>query len=80
MRLKHSTTAQDDATEAMASSFVQQQGPLPSQNREDGTGTPRGASDVDEFVRQFKEGRKIYHKRAMWSDKWNNNQVIWREE
>ncbi|KAF6757593.1 hypothetical protein DFP72DRAFT_809188 [Ephemerocybe angulata] len=78
MRLKHATTALDDETEAMASTFPA----LPSLSRDDnsGAGTPRGGLEVDDFIRQFKEGRKIYHKRAMWADKWSNNQVIWREE
>ena len=80
MRLKHAATAQDDATEAMASTFVQQQDALPSLSREDGTGTPRGGLEVDEFIQQFKEARKVYHKRAMWGDKWSSNQVIWRED
>lgn len=81
MRLKHATTDQDDATEAMANSFVQQQPSLPS-SREDGSGTstPRGNTDVDDFIRQFKEARKTYHKRAMWADKWTKGEVIWRED
>jgi len=35
---------------------------------------------VDEFIKEFKELRKVYHKRAMWGEKWANGQVIWREE
>ncbi|TFK40736.1 hypothetical protein BDQ12DRAFT_601082 [Crucibulum laeve] len=79
MRLRHSTTAQDDASEALASSFVQQQS-SPSNGPSSGTGTPRGGADVDEFVKEFKELRKIYHKRAMWGEKWANGQVAWRED
>lgn len=77
MRLRHSTTAQDDASEALASSFVQQ---LPSNN---GLTSDSGASrgmEVDQFIKEFKELRKVYHKRAMWGEKWANGQVIWREE
>ncbi|KAF9013331.1 hypothetical protein BDQ17DRAFT_594298 [Cyathus striatus] len=79
MRLRHSVTAQDDASEALASSFVQQQ-PVPSNGAGSGTGTPKNGADVDEFIKEFKELRKIYHKRAMWAEKWTNGQVIWREE
>lgn len=81
MRLRHATTDQDDATEAMANSFIQQQ-PSASNHRDEGSGTstPRGNSDVDDFIRQFKEARKVYHKRAMWADKWTQGEVIWREE
>ena len=75
MRLRHSTTAQDDASEALASSFVQQ---LPSHS-DSIPGTSRGM-EVDEFIKEFRELRKVYHKRAMWGEKWGNGQVIWREE
>ncbi|KAJ3550889.1 hypothetical protein NMY22_g152 [Coprinellus aureogranulatus] len=81
MRLKHATTDQDDATEAMANSFVQQQPTFSNSLGEgSGTSTPRNNTDVDDFIRQFKEARKIYHKRAMWADKWTKGEVIWREE
>jgi len=82
MRLQHSTTAQDEASEALASSFVQQQPSLPSLPRGDtaGTGTPRGGLEVEEFIKEFKEMRKQYHKRAMWGKKWANSQVVWRED
>ena len=81
MRLKHAATDQDDATEAMANSFVQQQPSIPSSREESsGTSTPRGNTDVDDFIRQFKEARKTYHKRAIWADKWAKGEVIWREE
>jgi len=73
MRLKHATIAQDDATEALATAFVQQ-------GREDGAESSRGASEVDEFIKQFKEGRKIYHKRALWAEKWSSGHIIWRED
>ncbi|KDR82596.1 hypothetical protein GALMADRAFT_56945 [Galerina marginata CBS 339.88] len=75
MRLRHSTTAQDDASEALASSFTQQA----YSNEDSGTGTPRNGRDVDEFVKNFKELRKVYHKRAMWGEKWAAGQVIWRD-
>ena len=77
MRLRHSTTAQDDASEALASSFVQQ---LPSNNSLTSGSGPSRSMDVDEFIKEFKELRKVYHKRAMWGERWGNGQVIWREE
>ncbi|RDB17865.1 Vacuolar protein-sorting-associated protein 37 1 [Hypsizygus marmoreus] len=55
MRLRHSTTAQDDASEALASAFIQQQ---PSTSGT-GTGTPNEGQGVDEFIREFKELRKF---------------------
>ena len=77
MRLRHSTTAQDDASEALASSFVQQ---LPSNNGSTSDSGPSRLMEVDEFIKEFRELRKVYHKRAMWGERWGNGQVIWREE
>ncbi|SJL07491.1 uncharacterized protein ARMOST_10841 [Armillaria ostoyae] len=48
MRLRHATTAQDDASEALASTFVQQQRPIPS-GVSSGTGTPNGRN-IEDFV------------------------------
>jgi ESCRT-I complex subunit VPS37 len=70
LRLRHATTAQDDASEALASSFVQSS-PSPSSGND--------ASDVDEFVREFRELRKVYHKRLMWGDRWASGQVAWED-
>ncbi|KIM65211.1 hypothetical protein SCLCIDRAFT_1212341, partial [Scleroderma citrinum Foug A] len=67
LRLRHATTDQDNASEALASSFVRS------------SATSRDALDVDEFVRQFRESRKVYHKRVMWGDKWTSGQVIWHD-
>lgn len=79
MRLRHSVTAQDETSEALATAFVQQQ-PTSSGGSGSGTGTPMNGTEVDLFVQRFKEVRKIYHKRAVWSDKWANGQVAWRED
>ncbi|KAK0221859.1 hypothetical protein IW262DRAFT_1460135 [Armillaria fumosa] len=78
MRLRHATTAQDDASEAVASAFVQQQRPLPS-DASSGTGTPNGR-DIEDFVKEFKDLRKTYHKRIIWGDRWANGQVAWRDD
>ncbi|KIY64168.1 hypothetical protein CYLTODRAFT_402216 [Cylindrobasidium torrendii FP15055 ss-10] len=72
MRLRHSTTAQDEESEALATAFVQQQPPT-------GTATP-STQDIDSFVREFKKSRTIYHKRAMMGEKWTHGQVMWRDD
>lgn len=77
MRLKHSITAQDDASEALASAFVQQ---ASSGNSASGTGVPAANNEIDDFVKEFKELRKIYHKRVLWAEKWGKGDVLWRED
>ncbi|KAJ6559086.1 hypothetical protein DFH09DRAFT_518716 [Mycena vulgaris] len=79
MRLKHSKTAQDDASEALASAFVQQS----STASYGGAGTPNGGGlgkEIDDFVREFKDLRKTYHKRVMWEDRWSSGLVNWRDD
>ncbi|TFK74853.1 hypothetical protein BDN72DRAFT_759038 [Pluteus cervinus] len=75
MRLKHSITAQDDASEAIATAFVQQS----SNNGGSGGGTPESGMDIDDFVKEFRYLRRVYHKRVIWGDKWSKGQVSWRE-
>ena len=72
MRLRHSITAQDDASEALASDFIQQQ---------DGAGpnASSSATAVDDFIKQFRDLRKTYHKRVIWNEKWNNREVVWED-
>ncbi|KAF5315153.1 hypothetical protein D9619_007057 [Psilocybe cf. subviscida] len=79
MRLRHSTTAQDDASEAIATSFVQDL-PEGTSAGDPGAANLRTARETDEFIKTFREARKIYHKRAIWSTKWANGGVIWRED
>ncbi|KAJ8586289.1 hypothetical protein M405DRAFT_843989 [Rhizopogon salebrosus TDB-379] len=46
------------------------------------TNTPwsgNDASDVDEFIREFRELRKVYHKRMMWGDRWTSGQAPWED-
>jgi hypothetical protein len=76
MRLRHSITAQDDASEALASSFIQHA----PQATSGGPGTPGGDMGVDDFIKEFQELRKVYHKRVMWAEKWTNGQVVWRDD
>ncbi|KAG6326405.1 hypothetical protein ID866_12684, partial [Astraeus odoratus] len=68
LRLRHAATDQDNASEALALSFVQS------------SATSSDPTDVDEFVKQFRELRKVYHKRVMWGDKWASGQVIWHDD
>ncbi|KAJ3747137.1 hypothetical protein DFH05DRAFT_1457571 [Lentinula detonsa] len=69
MRLRHSVTAQDDASERLATAFIQHQSLGPSETQS-GTATPSG-KEIDDFIKEFKEARKIYHKRVIWSDRWS---------
>jgi hypothetical protein len=73
MRLRHATTAQDEASETLAASFIQGSGTSD-------TSASTNGKDVDDFVREFKEMRKIYHKRVMWGDRWSSGKVVWRDD
>lgn len=61
MRLKHSTTAQDELSETTASNFVR--------------GT--GSMDVEDFIKTFQEQRVTYHKRMIWGEQWTAGKVTW---
>jgi ESCRT-I complex subunit VPS37 len=41
---------------------------------------PANGKEVDNFVKEFRELRKTYHKRVMWGDRWTIGQVGWRDE
>ncbi|KLO15956.1 hypothetical protein SCHPADRAFT_961723 [Schizopora paradoxa] len=74
MRLRHATTAQDEASEALATSFIQAYAP------QSNLGQPApetNGKDVDDFIKEFKESRKIYHKRVIWGDRWGSGKVEW---
>ncbi|TFK52593.1 hypothetical protein OE88DRAFT_1734565 [Heliocybe sulcata] len=71
MRLRHATTAQDDLSEGLASSFVQSSSV---------SSTPATNQETDDFVKEFKNMRKVYHKRVMWGDRWGSGQVNWPED
>ncbi|EKM51876.1 uncharacterized protein PHACADRAFT_127852 [Phanerochaete carnosa HHB-10118-sp] len=64
MRLKHATTAQDDLSEASALSFIKS---VPD-------AVPNG-KDVDDFVKEFRELRKTYHRRVIFGDRWSAEEV-----
>lgn len=67
LRLRHATTDQDELSEATATAFVK------SETTTDGT------REMDEFVKEFRELRKLYHKRKMWGDRWSAGDVQWRD-
>ncbi|KAI0297730.1 hypothetical protein BC826DRAFT_907496 [Russula brevipes] len=73
MRLRHATTAQDDLSETLASTFVRSTSSEPA-------ATPATGKEVDDFVKEFRELRKTYHKRVMWGDRWTAGQVAWRDD
>jgi len=67
MRLRHATTAQDELSEALATKFVKGE-------------ADEVQADVDAFVKQFRESRTVYHKRAIWAERWASGKVAWRED
>ncbi|OSX57254.1 hypothetical protein POSPLADRAFT_1157774 [Postia placenta MAD-698-R-SB12] len=73
MRLRHATTAQDDTSEARAIEFVQASSVEP-------TIAGMNSRNIDDFVREFRELRKVYHKRVIWGDRWAAGQVAWRDD
>ncbi|KAF5372272.1 hypothetical protein D9757_009640 [Collybiopsis confluens] len=79
MRLRHSVTAQDDASERLATAFVQHQSLSSSSESHSGTSTPSG-KQIEDFIKEYKESRKVYHKRVIWSDRWSRGQVEWRDD
>jgi len=86
LRLRHAATAQDELSESLASSFIRQSPSesytQPSDHSSAGNGSGNDATgrEVDEFVKQFKELRKTYHKRVMWSERWGAGKVTWRDD
>ncbi|KAI0755161.1 hypothetical protein C8Q80DRAFT_1093313 [Daedaleopsis nitida] len=73
MRLRHATTAQDDLSETRANAFVQGSASDPET-------TALSGKDIDDFVKEFRELRKTYHKRVMWGDRWTTGDVAWRDD
>ncbi|PIL22354.1 hypothetical protein GSI_15042 [Ganoderma sinense ZZ0214-1] len=73
MRLRHATTAQDDLSEARANAFVQGSVADPGD-------VPVTSKEIDDFVKEFRELRKTYHKRVMWGDRWQAGEVVWRDD
>lgn len=36
--------------------------------------------EIDDFVREFREARKPFHKRKIWGDQWTVGRVAWNED
>ena len=69
LRLRHATTAQDEASERVASEFVK-----------GSSNGPAGGKEVDDFVKDFREMRRVYHKRALFVERWGKGDVGWRDD
>ncbi|XAO25580.1 hypothetical protein I312_104408 [Cryptococcus bacillisporus CA1280] len=90
LRLRHSLTAQDELSEKMASTFIEDKSatnsrpgsridsPAPSAE-----GLPLDRAQgraIEDFIQEFKAARKIYHKRAIWAERWSRGEVAWRDD
>ncbi|KAH9969770.1 hypothetical protein BC827DRAFT_1162665, partial [Russula dissimulans] len=64
---------QKEVYQTLASTFVRSTSSEPE-------ATPASGKEVDDFVKEFRELRKTYHKRVMWGDQWANGKVAWRDD
>lgn len=87
MRLKHSLTAQDDASEKIATAFIEGASSSGQASRVDSPAfggeerAERGRDQaVDQFINEFKAARKTYHKRNIWAERWSRGEVAWRDD
>jgi ESCRT-I complex subunit VPS37 len=69
LRLRHATTAQDEGSERVASEFVK--------GSSDGLANGK---EVDDFVKDFREMRRVYHKRAIFVERGAKGDVGWRDD
>lgn len=72
MRLRHATTDQDDVSEALTTTFIQSSTTVPG-------GSEANGKEVDDFVKEYRELRKTFHKRVIWGDRWAAKKVDWRD-
>ncbi|ORX37890.1 hypothetical protein BD324DRAFT_650433 [Kockovaella imperatae] len=42
--------------------------------------TPNGTKSIEDFIQDFKAARKVYHKRAIWAERWTRGEVAWRDD
>jgi len=89
LRLRHATTAQDDLSETIASSFIRRRPVAPTTlsisgsalgSEAEGSSMTSIEKEVDDFVREFREARKLFHKRKIWGDQWTVGRVVWNED
>ncbi|KAL7414318.1 hypothetical protein BDY24DRAFT_386514 [Mrakia frigida] len=83
LRLRHSLAQQDDLSESIANAFIEgSRADTPSLEAMGGNGGggDKSSKALEDFVRDFKAARKVYHKRALWSERWGRGEVVWRED
>ncbi|CDZ96195.1 Uncharacterized conserved protein [Phaffia rhodozyma] len=82
LRLRHALVDQDDTSEALANAFIEgSRADTPSLDVSGTAGSnDRGARALEDFTREFKGARKVYHKRAIWSERWGRGEVSWRDD
>ena len=76
MRLKQATTHQDDLSETLATNFVSTSSINDDVNDNNYNSDKQQQLEIDSFVNEFKQSRKLYHKRKIWSDKWSNGEIV----
>lgn len=91
LRLRHSLTAQDELSEKIASTFIEGRSatnsrpgsridsPAPSAEGLLVDRQTQGRA-IEDFIQEFKAARKIYHKRAIWAERWSRGEVAWRDD
>ncbi|KAK4687069.1 ESCRT-I complex subunit VPS37, partial [Tremellales sp. Uapishka_1] len=90
LRLRHSLTNQDGTTESLASGFIdgpksgvvsRVDSPALNETSNTSSGVDRSQNKaIDDFIQQFKAERKVYHKRAIWTERWSRGEVAWRDD
>ncbi|WVO13871.1 hypothetical protein L204_101494 [Cryptococcus depauperatus] len=91
LRLRHSLAAQEEASEKIASAFIENK---PTSSRVQNSRVEYPASltgdnnaldrsqnkTIEDFIQEFKAARKVYHKRAIWAERWSRGEVAWRDD
>ncbi|ODO00789.1 hypothetical protein L198_03116 [Cryptococcus wingfieldii CBS 7118] len=90
LRLKHSLSAQDEASEKIASAFIEGRSAgnsRPGSRIDSPVPIGDGPADrqsqnraIDDFIQEFKASRKTYHKRAIWAERWSRGEIAWRDD
>ncbi|CAD6566494.1 MAG: hypothetical protein TREMPRED_002658 [Tremellales sp. Tagirdzhanova-0007] len=95
LRLRHSMTDQDDHSEKMASAFIEGRNGRGSGTEATSRAVSPGSEvaphasatpdrtqnkAIEDFIQEFKAARKIYHKRAIWAERWSRGEVAWRDD
>nr|ODN95627.1 hypothetical protein L204_04168 [Cryptococcus depauperatus CBS 7855] len=75
LRLRHSLAAQEEASEKIASAFIENK---PTSSRVQNSRSQN--KTIEDFIQEFKAARKVYHKRAIWAERWSRGEVAWRDD